>query len=170
MKHDKGLTFLAQNLRKNLTREERKLWYEFLCQYPLRFRRQVAFGRCIMDFYCAQAKLAVELDGSQHMTPEGLAKDAERTAFLEETGIFVLRFSNVDVAKNFSGVCEEIDRVVKERADLSCPCGAPSHPQGVRRIRRAAKPLTATLPQGEGFFVRADGIRPYTTVGNIKRE
>ena len=119
MKHDDGLTSLAQDLRKNMTREERKLWYEFLCRYPLRFRRQVAFGHYIIDFYCAKAKLAVELDGAQHLTAEGLAKDAERTAFLEQDGIFVLRFTNVDVMKNFSGVCEEVDRVVKERVDLS---------------------------------------------------
>ena len=115
MKHQVGLTHLAQELRRNMTREERKLWYEFHCRYPLRFRRQVAFGRFIMDFYCAGAKLAVELDGSQHLTPEGLARDTERTAFLEDAGIKVLRFSNLDAIKNFSGVCEKIDLTVRER-------------------------------------------------------
>ena len=115
MKHTEGLTQLAQELRRNTTREERKLWYEFLCRYPLRFRRQVAFDRFIMDFYCAGAKLAVELDGSQHFTPDGLERDAERTAFLEDAGIEVLRFSNADVMKNFLGVCEKIDLTVAQR-------------------------------------------------------
>ena len=115
MKHQEGLTQLAQELRRNMTREERKLWYEFLCRYPLRFRRQVAFGRFIMDFYCAGVKLAVELDGPQHLTPEGLERDTERTAFLEDAGIEVLRFSNLDVIRNFPGVCEKIDLVVLQR-------------------------------------------------------
>ena len=109
------MTPLAQQLRKEMTKEERKLWYEYLHSYPYRFRRQVAYGRFIMDFYCAAAKLAIELDGSQHYDPEGMARDAERTAFLEANGIRVLRFSNTDVMRNLRGVCMEVDRVVQER-------------------------------------------------------
>lgn len=114
MRHDNKLTPMAQNLRKNMTKEERKLWYDYLRTYPVQFRRQVAFGRFIMDFYCAAAKLAIELDGSQHYTLEGMVRDEERTAFLEANGIMVLRFSNADVMKNLRGVCEQIDLTVKE--------------------------------------------------------
>ncbi len=118
MKHNKELTTFAQKLRKEMTKEERKLWYDYLCSYPLRFRRQVTFGRYILDFYCAAARVAIELDGSQHCEPENLAKDAERTDFLENDGILVLRFSNLDVMRNLRGVCEEIDRVVRMRMTL----------------------------------------------------
>ena len=115
MKHDSRLTPLAQKLRREMTKEERKLWYEYLSSYSVRFRRQVAFGNFIMDFYCAAAKLCIELDGSQHYDEQGLARDAERSAFLEGNGIQVLRFSNLDISKNLRGVCETIDSVVKER-------------------------------------------------------
>ena len=120
MNHNPKLTAHAQELRKNMTKEERKLWYDYLSGYPYRFRRQVTFGHYILDFYCAAAKLAVELDGSQHYTPEGIHKDAQRTRFLEENGIVVVRFSNLDVMKNLSGVCQQIDLIVQQRiADLS---------------------------------------------------
>ena len=120
MQHNAKLTSRAQELRKNMTKEERKLWYEYLNNYPLRFRRQVTFGHFILDFYCAAVKLAVELDGSQHYGEEGLAKDAERTRFLESNGIVVLRFPNTDVTGNLRGVCELIDLTVQQRLeDLS---------------------------------------------------
>lgn len=115
MKHNPQLTNRAQELRRNMTKEERKLWYEYLSGYPHRFRRQVTVGNFILDFYCAAAKLAVELDGSQHYQPQGIARDAERTAFLEANGIHVLRFSNSDVVKNLKGVCEQIDLAVTSR-------------------------------------------------------
>ncbi len=115
MKHNKNLTPLAQKLRREMTKEERKLWYEYLSRYPLRFRRQVTFGNYILDFYCAAARLAIELDGSQHCEPENIRKDAERTAFLESNDIYVLRFSNLDVLRNLNGVCETIDKAVTER-------------------------------------------------------
>ena len=115
MEHNAKLTSRAQTLRKNMTREERKLWYDYLNVYPYRFRRQVTCGYYILDFYCAAAKLAVELDGSQHYEPEGMQKDIQRTRFLEENGIAVLRFSNTDVLKNLSGVCRQIDLTVQQR-------------------------------------------------------
>ena len=115
MQHNKKLTRVAQNLRRNMTKEERRLWYEYLHDYPHRFRRQVTCGRFILDFYCAAAKLAIELDGSQHSTPQGKNYDEERTAFLESQGIVVLRFSNTDVLVNLRGVCQMIDMVVSER-------------------------------------------------------
>ena len=123
MKHNSKLTPLAQNLRNHMTKEERRLWYEFLRDYPYQFRRQVAFGNYILDFYCAAAKLAIELDGSQHYEPEGKCYDEKRDAFLECNGILVLRFSNPDVLRNLRGVCEKIDLTVKQRAraDLTRP-------------------------------------------------
>ena len=80
--YDKDMTKIAQELRKNLTPEEKRLWYQYLRVYPERFRRQKPFGRYVVDFYCAQAKLAVELDGAPHFTPEGHEKDENRTAYL----------------------------------------------------------------------------------------
>ncbi len=115
MHHNKELTSNAQILRKNMTREERRLWYEYLSQYPYRFRRQVTCGCYIMDFYCAAAKLAVELDGSQHYTQEGIVYDRDRSDYLQRQGIHVLRFSNTDILKNLDGVCQAIDIAVAQR-------------------------------------------------------
>ena len=115
MYHNKKLTSRAQELRRNMTKEERKLWYEYLRNYPMQFRRQVTFGSYILDFYCAAARLAIELDGSQHYDPAGLECDLQRTAFLNSIGIEVLRFSNADVMQNLRGVCQMIDMTVKRR-------------------------------------------------------
>ena len=106
----------AQTLRKNMTKEEAHLWYQFLCRYPLRFRRQYVIGNYIADFYCHQAKLVVELDGSQHYSPEEMEYDQKRTVFLQMQGLSVLRFSNLDVMRRFRDVCEAIDMTAKERA------------------------------------------------------
>lgn len=97
-----------------MTKEERRLWYDYLRGYPIRFARQKVLGNCIVDFYCAQAKLVVELDGSQHYKAAEMAKDGERTAFLEGYGLTVMRIPNNAVNQNFQGVCEHIDRLVKE--------------------------------------------------------
>ena len=115
MEYNRKLTSRTQSLRKNMTKEERQLWYEYLHDYPRRFRRQVTFGNYILDFYCAAAKLAVELDGSQHYDSAGQQYDTKRTAYLNSIGIQVLRFSNLDVLRNLSGVCQCIDLAVKER-------------------------------------------------------
>ena len=98
-----------------MTKEERRLWYEYLHNYPHRFRRQVTFGNYIVDFYCAAAKLAVELDGSQHYEPKELDYDTKRTAYLNGIGIHVLRFSNLDILRNLRGVCQMIDMTITER-------------------------------------------------------
>ena len=105
----------AQTLRKNMTREERHLWYDFLKTYPVQFKRQYSLGAYIVDFYCFQARLVVELDGSQHCETEAVEYDKRRTEFLQRQGFAVLRFSNLDVMGNFRGVCEVIDRTVKQR-------------------------------------------------------
>ena len=129
MKHNGNLTSHAQALRKNMTKEERRLWYEYLRLYPHRFRRQVAFGNYILDFYCAAAKLAVELDGSQHYEDEGQAYDLRRTAYLNRIGIQVLRFSNLDVLRNLEGVCQAIDLTVAQRIK-AFPFGEGGSPKG----------------------------------------
>ena len=97
-----------------MTKEERHLWYDFLRTCPEKFTRQKIVQQYILDFYCDKAKLAVELDGSQHYEAEGLAYDAVRTAALNLLGIRVLRFSNTDVKTNFRGVCEAILQALKE--------------------------------------------------------
>ena len=107
----------ARELRRNMTLQEKKLWYQFLRYYPIKIYKQRIINNFIVDFYCHQARLAIELDGSQHYTDEGKAYDAERTEVLKSYGIFVLRFSNRDVDDNFRGVCEYIDRVIKERIE-----------------------------------------------------
>ena len=123
MRHDPKLTSYAQELRRNMTKEERKLWYEYLRTHPYRFRRQVAVGSYILDFYCAAARLAVELDGSQHFDKAGLKYDKERTAFLESQGILVTRFPNTDVLQNFRGVCQAIDLAITSRINEALPSG-----------------------------------------------
>ena len=105
----------SQDLRKNMTKEERHLWYDFLKTYPVQFKRQQPIGNYIVDFYCFKAKLVIELDGSQHCEPAEIEYDRRRTAFLEEKGLYVLRFSNLDVMRNFIGVCENIDVAVRDR-------------------------------------------------------
>ncbi len=113
-KHNKSLVSNARNLRKNMTKEERHLWYDFLRSYPIKFLRQKVLGKYIVDFYCAEAKLIVELDGSQHYETREMGYDTERTVYLEQYGIQVLRIPNNEVNQNFSGVCEYIDLAVRQ--------------------------------------------------------
>ena len=113
-KHNKALVTNARNLRKNMTREERHLWYDFLRSYPVKFLRQKIIGKYIVDFYCAKAKLIVELDGSQHYEEKGMEYDAERTNYLEQYGVRVLRIPNNEMTQNFRGACEYIDLAVKQ--------------------------------------------------------
>ena len=113
MERNKKLTPLSQTLRKNQTKEESLLWYRFLKKHPLLFKRQYVIGNYIVDFYCHKAKLAIELDGSGHYDPEKMERDQLRTQYLESLGVRVLRFTNLDVTKNFHGVCEKIQEVIK---------------------------------------------------------
>ena len=113
-KHNKKNVPFARMLRKNMTAEERHLWYDFLRNYPVRFVRQKILGRYIVDFYCARAKLVIELDGSQHYEETGIAQDAERTAYLEQYGVRVVRIPNNAVSSNFRGVCEYIDELCEQ--------------------------------------------------------
>ena len=104
---------LAKTLRKNMTPWERKLWYEFLRDYPIRFQRQKAIGNYIVDFYCAKTGLVIELDGGGHYTNEQVQKDNLRTKDLESMKLTVIRICNLDIDRNFCGVCEYIDLTVK---------------------------------------------------------
>ena len=103
----------AKRLRKEATPQENHLWYDFLRCYDVRFQRQKPIGNYIVDFYCFRAKLVVEIDGSQHFTAEEQAYDQQRTAYLEQLGLRVLRVSNRQINEEFRAVCEYIDRIVK---------------------------------------------------------
>jgi len=105
---------LAKELRKNMTPWERKLWYQFLRQYPIRFQRQKAIGDYIVDFYCAKIGLAIELDGGGHYTEEQKREDSVRTEELNKMKVKVVRICNLDIDKNFDGVCRFIDDEVKK--------------------------------------------------------
>ena len=115
-KHNKELTPLAKQLRSEMTKEERHLWYDFLRTYPIRFSRQKVLGRYIVDCYSAKAKLVIELDGSQHYETDRVEKDAERTAFLNGYGLQVIRIPNHEVNENFEGVCAYIDAEVRRQS------------------------------------------------------
>ena len=105
----------ARLLRREMTFHERKLWYLFLRKYPVKIYKQRIIGRFIVDFYCASAKLVIEVDGSQHYEPQGMAYDAERSEFLSALGLEVLRFSNHDIDRNSRGVCEQIDLTIQNQ-------------------------------------------------------
>ena len=113
-KHNKQLVPLAKSLRKEMTKEERHLWYDFLKGYPVRFSRQKVLGKYIADFYSAEAKIVIELDGSQHYQEGNLETDQERTEFLEKYGLKVIRIANNEVNWNFQEVCELIDKEVRQ--------------------------------------------------------
>ena len=120
---NKNLLQYARQLRKEMTKEERHLWYDFLKDYPVKFYRQKIVGNYILDFYCEKAKLAIELDGSQHYEEARQEYDQKRTDYLNELGIEVFRISNLDVNRNFRGVCEAIHLKIGANSPLSQPCG-----------------------------------------------
>lgn len=105
----------SRDLRKNATQQEKQLWYNCLSTFPLRMHRQKVIGNTIVDFYCHQAKLVIELDGGQHYDDEQKKQDEVRTSFLESRGLVVLRFTNWDVDHRFTQVCERIEEVVNQR-------------------------------------------------------
>ena len=114
---DPRLQAYAQTLRKEMTREERHLWYDFLKSHPLRFLRQKPIGPYIADFYCAQAKLVIELDGSQHFDEDALKKDEQRTRFLRANGLTVIRFTNRQINEHLPEVCQTINAVLQGQTD-----------------------------------------------------
>ena len=115
--YNKNNIAIARKLRKDMTCEERKLWYDCLRNLPIRFYRQKPIGNYIADFYCPKLKLVIELDGSQHYQDKGIVYDTERTKELSKyKGIRVLRIPNNQIDQNFNGVCEYIYGLVD-----SCP-------------------------------------------------
>ena len=113
-KHNPKLTENSKTLRKSMTKEERHLWYDFLRTYPIRFLRQKVIDNYIVDFYCHDARLIIELDGSQHYSDVGLLKDKIRTEKIELRNLTVIRIPNNEIFDNFDGVCEYIDVCVKK--------------------------------------------------------
>ena len=113
-KHNVKLTPIAKTLRKNMTKQERRLWYDFLKTYPTRICRQKVIDSFVVDFYCRQVNLVIELDGGQHYQPKEIEKDNLRTQCLEKRGLRVIRISNNEIDKNFEGVCLYIDNAIKE--------------------------------------------------------
>ena len=113
-KHNSKIVPAAKMLRKNMTKEERHLWYDYLRTHPARFSRQKVLGKYIADFYSAQARLVVELDGGGHYTEEAKQYDNERTAFLQAYGLRIIRIPNNEVNCNFRGVCDYIDLTIEQ--------------------------------------------------------
>ena len=122
------LTGNAQKLRREMTKEERHLWYDFLKGLPATVNRQKVIGRYIVDFYCAEAKLVIEIDGTQHYEQDGKEADSERDAYLNSIGLHVLRYSNRDISRSFAGVCADIMTHLST-SSAQCAHWAPS-PQG----------------------------------------
>jgi very-short-patch-repair endonuclease len=121
LEYDSKLIKTAKTLRKNMTKEEKHLWYDFLSKYPIRFQRQKVIGKYIVDFYCAVAKLVIELDGSQHYKEEEITYDEARTKYLELYDLVVVRIPNVEINNNFEGVCRYINSVVKTSLQNQSP-------------------------------------------------
>ena len=124
-KYNKDNIPLAKQLRKNMTPWERKLWYNFLRSYPIRFQRQKAIGNYIADFYCAKARLIIELDGGGHYNDKQKKSDENRTKELENMDLKVVRICNLDIDKNFIEVCEfiniEVNKSLPQSASLTAP-------------------------------------------------
>ena len=146
----------ARRLRREMTPHERKIWYLFLRKYPVKIYKQRIIGRFIVDFYCASARLVIELDGSQHYEPQGLAYDAERSQFLMALGLEVLRFSNWEIDRDFCGVCAQIDLMIQKKA------AGPSQSPAVTALQRESQggctPLHSVLA-GEMERVGTDTLR-----------
>ena len=134
--HD--LSELAKDARNNPTKQEEKLWYQFLRTYRPKFQRQKPVLRFIADFYCAKAKLVIEIDGGYHSESNQKISDAERTSWIEQLGCKVIRFTNEEIDRQFPEVCEFIDSTVNERlAELSpdSPSPAESTMQNMKSAR-----------------------------------
>ena len=118
IKKNHKLLDTAKLLRKNMTRQEKHLWYDFLRYYPVKIYKQRIIDNFIVDFYCAQAKIVIEIDGAHHFTPEGKNYDRLRTEALNRYELKVLRFSNHDVDTRFEAVCNIIDKEIMERSEI----------------------------------------------------
>ena len=117
IRYERNRREIAQALRRNMTPQEKHLWYDYLRAYPLQFRRQRQFGRFFVDFYCAAAMLVLEIDGAPHYTEQGKAYDQERTWYLESLGLKVVRIPNASIEHRFDETCREIDMIVRQRIE-----------------------------------------------------
>ena len=115
VKKNASLLNIARILRRNMTRHEKHLWYDFLRYYPIKIYKQRIIDNYVADFYCHSARLVIELDGSGHYSVKGRMYDQERSTVFEKYGILVLRFSNTDIDNHFEDVCRMIDRIITER-------------------------------------------------------
>ncbi len=113
--HNSKLTGSSQRLQKGMTKEERHLWYDFLKDLSVPVKRQKVFGHYIVDFYCASAKLVIELDGSQHFEKTGVTADRIRDGYFHELGLNVKRYSNADINQQFESVCSDIYNFIYDR-------------------------------------------------------
>jgi very-short-patch-repair endonuclease len=113
-KHNKMLTENAKILRNNMTKEEKHLWYDYLRKCPVRFSRQKVLGKYIADFYSAEAKLVIELDGAQHFEKENRIYDEKRTEFLEQYDLKIIRIPNGEINTNFEGICRYLDKQIEQ--------------------------------------------------------
>lgn len=111
--YNQKLNEYARMLRNNMTKEEKHLWYDYLSRSSIRWMRQRIVDNYIVDFYCATAKLVIELDGSHHYTDDGISYDKIRTEILKQYGLRVIRFTNFDILNNFEGVCDSINNEIK---------------------------------------------------------
>ena len=105
----------ARALRRNLTPQERKRWYLFLRSYPVKIYKQRIIESFVVDFYCAQARLVIELDGSQHFTKEAIEYDRQRSSYLQGCDLKILRFTNCDIDRHFPDICQLIHQEVQQR-------------------------------------------------------
>jgi very-short-patch-repair endonuclease len=119
-KNNKELTSYAKELRKNMTKEERHLWYDFLRNHPAKFLRQKIIGKYIVDFYSASAKIVIELDGSQHFEEKGQEYDYNRDNYLKQYDLKVIRIPNNEINKNFEGVCEYLELQIEQSLSQLC--------------------------------------------------
>ena len=106
--------FLAKNLKKRATPQEKHLWYDFLKDYKIKFQRQKAIGEYIVDFYCPTLKIAIEIDGNQHYSKEGIEKDRIRTEEINKQGVQIIRITNKQIDNDFSWICEYLDTEIQE--------------------------------------------------------
>ena len=149
------LTPLAQKLRRDMTKEERHLWYDFLKTLPVTVRRQKVIGSYIVDFCIPSAKLVIELDGSQHYEDGGMASDHERDQALSGLGFRVLRYSNLDIKQNFDGVCEDIYGTCDTSSVVRLAGDAGRHLPLKGKAGRASACMQCRLPP-EGKLSRSD--------------
>ena len=129
--NNRRLTGNAKVLRKTMTKEEKHLWYDFLKKLPITVNRQKVIGEYIVDFYCAEARLVIELDGSQHGSKKGLQEDKKRDTYLNSLGIKVVRYPNLHVTRYFDAVCEDIiKRLPEEYHSIRVPIEDKPSPGG----------------------------------------